>query len=57
MSTNTVTLVVAGSALLGTVITAVAGIISVKVSNENKRKLDTPGEGTIGEKVQRALHK
>jgi len=52
MSTNVVTLIVAGSALLGTIITATAGVLCVILSKENQRKLNVPGKGTIGEHVR-----
>jgi hypothetical protein len=54
MKANVTTLIVAGAGLLGTTISAIAAVVCVLISRENRRKLTTPGEGTrtIGQQVE-----
>lgn len=46
--------IIAGSALIASIIGAIGAIVAALISRENRRKLTTPGEGTgtIGEQVE-----
>lgn len=47
--------IVAGSTLLAALIGASGAIFAALIARENRRKLTTPGDGTIGEKVQQVV--
>jgi hypothetical protein len=47
--------ILAGATLLAAVIAAAGAVFAALISRENRRKLATPGEGTIGDKMQRVV--
>jgi hypothetical protein len=50
--------IIAGSALVASIIGAAGAVVAALVGRENRRKLTTPGEGTgtIGQQVEEMKH-
>lgn len=53
LTNNTTNIIVATCAVVGVTVSSTASVVALFISKENKRKLQTPGEGTIGEQVQK----